>query len=1605
MSYDVISEVLDSTQSELEFVGYLVALDSLQLRGMSRLDSNDWFDLEDVAQEDTGGVWHYQDSLVFTFTLSTDTSNLSFYPQRVTISQSYISSNNDTVDLTWMAYIYYSPWNTVEIYSLSDFYNGPREWLSLDSISGSEPTRISFSDTMLPSSTYNPNDTSHSEEWEATYLLETVPNAPFLIRKAPIHPDTMSYYCETYGDSATEYYNQTHAEGLVGKNKEVYASAPHGTTGTNSAQETFDEIVRGVLTTRIINDNGDEIGMPLSGVRVALKERDGIFTEEFDVAYTDDDGKFEFDITVTQWFEDGNLELFLEFQAQNFNDDFLVTSKGFLNSLDPFEKGIKHVVELGTVPDNQNIFRRTELNANVSNPFYITHILHKSYEFVKNNSNSTTVNTNLSSRTLRVLLNSNSNQTLVAPRIIGAIHGTILWGSLDPIMNLSPERSDHESTIYHEFGHYLMWTTQGHDFISVHHDTDCPNVFGHTGNQEGHLRISWSEGWANAMRYILDGALWKLDVEYGFRAFRAGNPDNNNITFEFLENARLGNFNNGLRSEYLIGTSIYDLWDGPNKSLPNTETLLTIAFGENSIPNYSQDMAYQDDISVNLGGEWINEVDDVELTFSDILAPLYLSTGNCKNFYDYIERLIEFRLYNDCNALYGISKVLRHNRIQLDIVGIQQAIQAGSYLDFNTSISSDELYEQSTFEDFGKDVFCIGHTDEIVLKSNIIEANAGETKSLPNNQWLEDEVDRVEAELGSGARTSDFESYQSEFKPILHEFVTESLLMGFNFPNTTCSLNLNTNIEYPFELDLQTCSDISWQFGNTAVNIGQQDATNSHVTSLTFNSGSELVLSENTILTINNGSTLIIEEGGFLKINGSPTIVLDGEDAKILIRGSLILEEGAAFEPTSGNNGFGVVEFDMPNVNTSSDARSRIKLNPNSTVVFKGTDNTDELVIISNNVLWLDDYPSDDGNGNKTAEIRFEDCKVSLGTDAVLNLGCKTAIDNVTITNIPGDDEYKGVYLWGHKNSIENSIFSNGIYGLTSLNTVGGNGLHLSSVSITDCENALTVEGVRLTMYDCDILDNSGYGVSGSMFTQPGILSNTVVDNTTGLGFEYQSNSTAPFFVWNNLFTDNSSDLKVNTQGNVYLGCNEFNGNTTGSANADVGIEAIDAQLIMSNWFYTQSGFNEIVEHDENIRLRLDAKFQLNEGSNQLSALTNLVQPSLSSAEYAIVGTSGFNSSPVIANGNLWDESTAGANGPVATFNAPYDQYNYLVNYTHTVSGFPFVGMLSITDLSPISKTTFDINATNGCPTSPDMPRDGSGGGDEDQGEEINTSSFAMMNVSDAVDSVLYLMSDTNCAYDTVMMLWTEILNHPYTQLDSTTIGYVDLAIDMVCETVGQWLSNQEIDSLDSNLLNEQMFSDALDITDHWETFLDTSSIPGLDHLENHVHFAEGLLYHAAGDLSSSKSQFQSMVSWADEMTYPVVDYWICRINREEDLLEIGYDYTQLDSLEICEVVDTLYQGTLWKGILHDDDHTLSNVIKVFPNPTSEKVVLELPESISLKGFSLRVFNVKGQLMMEQNVEPRPSRIYETQITGLPGVYFVEIKSRKESHVVRVIKK
>lgn len=999
----IVSTEIDTISGQITFDMYLEVNDSLKSTNIFRYSKPGFLNIT-INSYPTSGNWYLPgDSIYFNVTIYHSNSWLPFFSQEFhIINEILIDSDTDIVD--FHGYIYFTPWNTVEIWDNYDYYTIGRVWKQPGTFI--DTNRIFVPKNNVRESNFNVED-SFGEEWMAEFDIWDTTGLGFFIKMQPLHPDTTEYLSLHYGDDSV-YHN------LNDSNMSISGPAPKY-TGT----------ITGRLVTPFINDIGDTVTMPLTGVFVKLKEKDFYGSQDFGNTHTDENGDFTIAYDKEQYFEGDDIELWLEFKSKNI-DANLVVCRPRLDFMD-----ISILASSESFPnrkDNPEVVGQNAGTVNFGNihcedhAFWVTNWAMNAYRYASVSSKF--IN---HGKSLKIILNASASQYSLK------------------VIKLNDFADDHEKTIYHEYGHHIMYALQGGGYMNVagyphkndgSHGTNCSRISMHHWHHEEHSRMTFSEGFADAICMILDGAYWQQDDEYGWLRTQGGSFDQFN-GFELRgTNTNRGvpkEINNGFKSEYYFACAIYDMWDGENKGLP-IPTLKAMPREPNVHP-------FNDRRFDNSSGNW-PVYDLVSLSFADIIKPLDIHDGENKlhNVNEYIEAIM-FEVYgNDCEARRGVAKCLYHNRVVLNILDVEAEGE-----DWNTMITSDEIYEFVTDNDLGKSIGCISIPDNIFYKREFIEDTS---KKVFNLNHLSEEI----------SNTS----------------ISDNLRLGYNFilPSDQSVFNFNTTYSNR-NLSMNTCGDVTWSINNNKFNLG--DGTNTSI--LKFNDGGKLILDGMSVLNINDNSKVTIEAGAILEFHPGAQIILNGPNAVLEIKGQIQIMNGATFSVSGGTSGLGYIKFYRdknsglpPLINSPTDDGS---------VQLIGSGSNNKLIEIDGTEGLFIDKIIIDNKLNYIVDFSIKQAKVVLGDKSRIEpiVSGKVLFEEVDINQLYNGYKHDGVLINGVQNEFHKVRINGGNYGFTNNGLIlGGEKLYLRAVQITDCAVGIMTYSSGITYHGGFV---KGYSIAG----------------------------------------------------------------------------------------------------------------------------------------------------------------------------------------------------------------------------------------------------------------------------------------------------------------------------------------------------------------------------------------------------------------------------------------------------------------------------------------------------------------------------------------------
>jgi hypothetical protein len=289
----IVKNELPSLNGQFQLQAYWVFTDSMQVVSDSLLLNmpTGW----QVTTHTLAGIGHWYeagDSVAFTINISYPTANLPYYPKVLEISQELRSLDGDMFSATLFGRAFFTPWNSLEIFDDYDFYRSGRVWKTVHPDS-TEPSRVFIAKSEIPICDISDSDTVEYE-WQEDYQLADYPHLPFYVKQLPIHPDTLAYWDIHRIDSTDNDTINTVSSIALNLGPRYHGN------------------VSGRLLIRQLNDRGEMVNIPLSGIIVELRERDFIdglsYTTKWDDAYTDDNGFFQLDYDKNQAGEGAGLE-------------------------------------------------------------------------------------------------------------------------------------------------------------------------------------------------------------------------------------------------------------------------------------------------------------------------------------------------------------------------------------------------------------------------------------------------------------------------------------------------------------------------------------------------------------------------------------------------------------------------------------------------------------------------------------------------------------------------------------------------------------------------------------------------------------------------------------------------------------------------------------------------------------------------------------------------------------------------------------------------------------------------------------------------------------------------------------------------------------------------------------------------------------------------------------------------------------------------------------------------------------------------------------------------------------------------------------------------
>ena len=352
--------------------------------------------------------------------------------------------------------------------------------------------------------------------------------------------------------------------------------------------------------------------------------------------------------------------------------------------------------------------------------------------------------------------------------------------------------------------------------------------FSHSWDEENTSKLAWVEGWADFVQMMLDAAYFSEDNEYGLDR----NQNNNRDYYEYRDHYSHphSDITNGFRSEYYFACALYDVWDGPNKGLPNM-----ILDG-----NYMH--GWNDSNQFPYG--W-KTLDDIEIGLSEICAPLQAN--------DYPERIHEYykdllNLNSDSEVKAKISRAFRENLVQWN---------TDEYLWgwHNTSLAGDKIFVQEEYDEnpsgiWGPytDTYDVNYYNKVQV--NVFSLSSTGLEPIIDNQHIGiwDTYSNIYRNSSLNLVTGNFSTYGQN---------------RIYVNNGDLNLGINNNTTNLTEKD------------NSVICIRSHGVFNINSSStLEVKSGASFVAESGSTIFIRGNGKLLFKSGSFVCIGSNVTIVL-----------------------------------------------------------------------------------------------------------------------------------------------------------------------------------------------------------------------------------------------------------------------------------------------------------------------------------------------------------------------------------------------------------------------------------------------------------------------------------------------------------------------------------------------------------------------------------------------------------------------------------------------------------------------------------------------------------------------------------------------------------
>lgn len=849
------------------------------------------------------------DSFSDTAELHFNKTRMPFYFQYLELNMRDMNDSGNSVIQSAEVFVYFTPYDTIEVYNSVDFDKLQRIWNNDDS--QMVALRIPAAKSNLPVSNLT----------AAEFNNDSLPKS-FFSHPALSYIVPMALTLDTFDmEEANETEVARRADGC-GNNRRRWR-------GT----------ISGNLRSQVESDLGGTVNINLRNIRVRIMEKDAWPNpdDELAVVYTDNNGNFStlvntcqrFQGSLNDWNEENELEIYYIIEAANSSlsivarRDYGGTRRGTWHQSSPerwvYNNGNELNHDAGQIwPDNRTVQAQ------------LVHWANLCRDFVKSSDGlGAAFWLGDSYHPLGIKYSGNIGSSHFEPIFVDNIH-------------IGHTSRNDENTLMHEFGHYFMYHAQEQSWAPKAKWGDHGMSFNSKTKE-----LAWTEGWATAFGLMVDMYYHELDGEGGLEPQiherrRTYETEPREVLRDNVANEEF-TVTHGLVSEYSISCFLLDLFDN--------ETSLRTRIGATD---------FQSDDGENIG-DLNNGWDNIAIPFNIIVQPILehhgggISSENViQNIEDYVFELahvvschVKSELW-PCARLNGLQNFTqpeptqwigsdwvrrsqtmdwdkfkwKENRNAFKFKGNEESsyfqdiqILSGVIDNFNLCIETDSTQ-----------VFrSIGHISDPLTIEN------GATLGF-NQQELHGFYNRTTSNLIVPPQTGTFTAYISN----RNTTIGAGGIMEFGDVNGTSIVNA------------EVCA-------GTIITLGQTN-----------------MALEPAKIIINDNSKLTINDGAELRISNNQQIILNGPNAVLEIKGTIRIMNGAKFTVTGGNEGFGFIRIlknyipQNPTFLADNNTSCRVELigngNSDKLIEIRGTDG---LYMSLPGSVWIENCKVEMESGSK----------------------------------------------------------------------------------------------------------------------------------------------------------------------------------------------------------------------------------------------------------------------------------------------------------------------------------------------------------------------------------------------------------------------------------------------------------------------------------------------------------------------------------------------------------------------------------------------------------------------------------------------------------------